>query len=76
MDASIPSTPQSSTLPHEEFRCDSDRYPCACDGKTYTLDDIHSLVVDYPRPAQRRVLEFALALPPALVSAPPVDIQA
>jgi hypothetical protein len=63
------STPRA---PHEPISCKTDRgsYPCACDGATYTLADVASLVqsAEWPRPAQRRVLEFALALPPELIS--------
>jgi hypothetical protein len=65
----VVSSAQAVLAPHARPQCDSDRYPCACDGKQYTLDDVASLVAEWPRPAQRRVLEFALALPPELVSA-------
>jgi hypothetical protein len=54
--------------PHAPVVCDNYAYPCAHEGTQYSLDDVASLVSDWPRPAQCQVLAFALALPPSLVS--------
>ena len=48
--------------------CDDYAYPCAHEGKEYSLEDVAQLIQEWPRPAQCQVLALALALPAALVS--------
>jgi hypothetical protein len=69
MSATETHTARGGIGPHERIWCDTDGYPCACNGKEHTLDDLRVLVMEWPRPAQRRILAFALALPPEAVNA-------
>jgi hypothetical protein len=65
-----PPAPICAGKPHPwgQAVCDEYLYPCGHKGKEYTLDDVASLISEWPRPAQCQVLAFALALPPALIS--------
>ena len=54
--------------PHAAAVCDNYAYPCAHEGKQYSLDDVAQLISEWPRAAQCHILAFALALPGTLVS--------